>query len=682
LSCFAGLLNLDGAPVDPALLARMADRLAYRSPDGMASWSDGAVGMVHGRLWTTPEEVGEEQPIADVSGRVWLAADARIDNRSELLADLRHSQPDLAEDASDTRLLLAGYQSFGARVCDRALGDFAFALWDGARRRLLLARDAMGMRQLYYARREGTLAFGSTIGSVLAALAERPPLNRQLIEAFLHDSYRHWIEGTVFAGVLRVAPGHLLTADEGGLRQQLWWELGSTFAGSFASDEEWAGGFRRVFDLAVSSRLRSATPVALLAGGGVDSAAIASTAHAATAAERLRLYCLTFEGTPTADESDYFDELDRGLAGVASQRIPATELPLALGRVATDDQPLDEPEVYLLRSHTAALFDAAARDGCRVVLAGEGANQVLGHAFYYDPRALRHVGWRELAAELPRFRSTTGIGTAELLARAFLWPVLPAALQEVLRRLRPGDRQWVRCAGRGSWRDRLPPLPRRALAASLGPGGRWAAHSIGRPFDLARHSAIDVTAAHAGVEWRLPFLDRRVVDLLLHAPRRLRSWHGGDRRILRLAMAGRMPERIRRRVTKSHIQDVLHGRLRYEERPAVERLLDKPRAEALEFVTGSVAAVFDNLRAGTGTAYRLLSFLCLESWLRRLPEEIDQQMSDKRPEAPKAPEPSAESRRGNPYHPPELQEYGSLKELTRTLSTQVPGDGFGASFAT
>ncbi len=438
-----------------------------------------------------------------------------------------------------------------------------------------------------------------------------------------------------------------------------------------------------MFDLAVSSRLRSPKPVGLLAGGGVDSAAVASTAHEAVAAERLRLYCLTFEGTPTADESDYFDELDDRLEGVASRRIPAAELPLTLGRLAADEQPLDEPEVYLLRSHTAALFDAAAGDGCRVVLAGEGANQVLGHAFYYDPRALRLVGWRELAAELPRFRSTTGTATAELLARAFLWPLVPAGLQEALRRLRPaGDREWVRRAGRGSWRGRLPALPRRALAAGLGPAGRWAARSIGRPFDLARHSAIDVTAAHAGVEWRLPFLDRRVVDLLLHAPRRLRSWHGGDRRILRLAMAGRMPERIRRRVSKSHIQDVLLGRLRHEERTAVERMLDKPHAEAVQFITGSVAAAFDRFWDGTGTAYGLLSFLCLESWLRGLPEEVDQEMSDKRPEPTKAKRPSAESRRGHPYQPPELQEYGSLKELTRTLSTQVPGDGFGASFAT
>ncbi len=675
MSCFAGLLNLDGAPVDPALLERMADRLAYRSPDGLASWAHDAIGMVHGRFWTTPEEVGETQPIGDGEGRLWLAADARVDNRPRLLTDLRRRFPGLDDDASDARLMLAAYRVFGERLCDEVLGDFAFALWDGDRRRLLLARDALGVRQLYWARHGATIVFGSTIGAVLAALPERPPLNRYLIEAFLQDSYRHWIEGTVFEGVRRVAPGHFVAVDAGGLRQQLWWRLGSTFNGSFASDDEWVEGFREVFDLAVRCRLRSTTPVGLLAGGGVDSAAVASVAHAAlgdSAAGQLRLIGLTFEETPTADEREYFDELDRWLEGVAAQRIPADDLPLSLGAREDDDHPLDEPELYLLRSHTSALFEHAAQSGCRVVLAGEGANQALGHAFYYDPAALQLIAWHDLAAELARFRAATGKHTLELLARGLLWPLVPAAVRQRLRWLGRGTaKDWVRPAGRGSWRRRLPALPQRALAASLSRSGRWAARSIGRPHDLARYGAIDVTAAHAGVEWRLPFLDRRVVDLLLHAPRRLRSWHGG---------AGRMPEGIRRRESKSHIKDLLVRRLRDEQRAEVERLLDKPRAQAVDFTNGSVGAAFGSFWNGKGTVYGLLSFLSLESWLRGGLDKGEQTMTDERPAPPEARRESDDGRGGRPYQPPELQVYGSLRELTRSLSTVTPGDTFGASF--
>ena len=615
MSCFAGLFSLDGAPVDPGLLGRMADRLGHRSPDGVGRWIGGRIGLAHGRLWTTPEEVGEAQPIADAAGRLWLAADCRIDNRGDLLPRLG-----LAADASDARLLLAAWRAWGDEACDRLLGDFAFALWDGSR--LHLARDAMGLRQVYYLRHGGTVLFGSTIGAVLAALPERPPLNRALIEAFLRDSYRHWVRGTVWQGLYRVPPGHLLTIDGSGDRLRGWWRLGSTFGGGCDGDEEWCEAFREAFDEAVRCRLRGTGPVTVLTGGGLDSASIASTAHAVggpAGGGGLHLASLTFE-TETADEGDYFDELAGHLRGTEAHRIPAEDLPLSLVPWDGDDQPLDEPELYLLRSHTAALFDCAARRGGRVVLAGEGANQVLRHSFYYDPAALRLVGWRNLAAELPWFRAACQVGPLELLPRAFLWPLVPAGLRERLRRMRrDAGRPWVRPAGPGSWRRRLPPPPGRTLAASLPAAGRWAASSIGRPFDLARYGAIDVTAAHAGVEWRLPFLDRRVVDLLLHAPRRLFSWRGEDRRVLRRAMAGRMPERLRLRRGKSHIQDVLDRRLRRAERETIAHMLDKPRAEAVDCVTSSIAAAFETFWNGTGTAYGELSFLALESWLRRLP---------------------------------------------------------------
>ena len=619
MSGFAGLLNLDGAAADPALLDRMAAALAYRARDGMGRWRGGPIGLVHARLWTTPEEVGEEQPIGD-SG-TWLAADARVDNRDELLERLAPSCPGIGPEASDARLLLAGYRVFGDRLCEEVLGDFAFALWDGKERRLVLARDSMAMRQLYYTLAGRTLVFGSTIGAVLAALPEPPPLNRNLIEGFLQDSYRHWITETIHQGVVRFPAGSVVVASADGVRQRRWWSLGSTWRRRPPSEEDWVEAFRRAFDEAVRCRMRSHTPVAVLAGGGLDSASIACVAHAGLPAggqDRLRLLALTFEETPSADETEYLEHLAAWLRGVEVGRIPADCLPLALGDREDDDQPLDEPEIYLLRSHTEALFGAAARSGCRVVLAGEAANAVLGHPFYHDRKALALVGPRHFLAELPHFRSGCRSGIARLLAHAWLWPLVPAFVQDGLRRLRGGrGKRWVRAAGPGSWRRRLPPLPEPAWPAGFPRAARWASQWIGRPFDLARHGAMDVTAAHAGVEWRQPFLDRRVVDLLMHLPVPLRSWRGEDRRVLRLAMNGRMPEQIRRRQSKIHINEVVDRRLRGEQRGAVESLLDNPRAVALDYVSDSVKAAFARYWNGEKTAFDLLSFLCLESWLRR-----------------------------------------------------------------
>ncbi len=615
MSGFAGLLNLDGAPVDALRLERMEASLAHRAPDGTSSWREGAVGLVHGRFWTTPGGVGERQPVAD--GGLRLAADARIDNRAELSERLG-----AGEELSDARLMLASYRALGERLCDELLGDFSFALWDGGAARLLLARDAMAMRQLYYAVAGRTLAFGSTIGSVLAALAERPALNRELIEGFLQDSYRHWIRETVHRGVMRFPPGSLLIASADGLRWRRWFRFGSTLRGRLSTEQEWVDGFRRAFDEAVRCRLRSTSAVGVLAGGGLDSASIAGTARAALPPgrlDRLRIFALTFEETPSADETGYLDSLAAGLPGVEVERIPADHLPLSLGGREADSPPPDEPEIYLLRSHTEALFGGAARSGCRVVLSGEAGNAVLGHPFYHDRRALALVGLRDLAAELPHFRAGCGAGTARLLAHAYLWPLLPAAAQELVRRVRGGrGKAWVRAAGPGSWRRRLPPPPEPDHPDSFSRAARWAAQWVRRPFDLARHAAMDVTAARMGVEWRQPFLDLRVVDLAMRLPVSLRSWRGEDRRVLRLAMRGRIPEEIRRRKSKIHVNDVLDRHLRQGQRRAVERLLDNSRAVRLHYASPAVRAAFEAYWRGDRSAFDLLGFLSLETWLRRV----------------------------------------------------------------
>lgn len=687
MSALAGVLNLDGAPVDPSLLERMAERLAYRSPDGMGSWRDGAVGLAHGRLWTTPEEVGEEQPLRDPECGLALAADARIDNREELLALLGDGPGGRQAGVSDAGLILAAYRELGEGFCERLLGDFAFALWDGRRRRLLLARDALAMRQLFYAQAGQSLVFGTTIGSVLAALPERPPLNRNLIEAFLQGSYRPWIRETVHQGVLRFPPATLLVADAGGVRLRRWWRPGDTFRGAFSSDEEWVEAFGEVFERSVRCRLRGTTPVGIMAGGGLDSAAIACVARRALRGEQasLRVFALTFEETPSADEREYLDELAAWLDGVPVHRIPADHLPLGLEPVAGHGPPLDEPPISLLRSQGEALLVRAAQSGCRVVLTGDAANAVLGHSFYGDPRALGFLGWRERRAELPYFRARRGQGTLELLARALFWPRLPAGIREALRRLAGGrGKGWVRPAGPGSWRRRLPPLPRPERGRRLPPSGRWAARSIERPFDLARHGMMDVTAAWAGVEWRQPFLDRRLVDLMMHVPPRLRSWRGEDRRILRLSMRGKMPERIRRRRTKIHTNDVLQRRLRQEQRPAVERLLDKPLARRLDFVAGSTGRAFEDYWQGNGNPFGLLYFLYLESWLRLQmgTSGVNAEVSSERRKAVESGRARSDRRRrGRPYRRPELEEYGRLKELTRNLEPGDPGDVFSTSFA-
>jgi asparagine synthase (glutamine-hydrolysing) len=150
VSGIAAVLRRDGAPADEAVLRRVLDRLAHRGPDGERVAAAGPLALGHRHFWTTPEDVGEQQPISDTSGR-WLAAvDGRVDNRGEVISAL--SLPGVEAAAlSDAALLLRVFARWGTSGLARVVGSFAAAFWDSAERRLTLARDPLGDRPLCYA---------------------------------------------------------------------------------------------------------------------------------------------------------------------------------------------------------------------------------------------------------------------------------------------------------------------------------------------------------------------------------------------------------------------------------------------------------------------------------------------------------------------------------------------------
>src|ERR1700685_1884422 len=154
MSGFVGILNLDGAPADRALLERMTQSLAFRGPDAQEVWCQGPVGLGHALLQTTSGTPLEKQP-AQLDGRLWIVADARIDARAELIGKLNgKSQTPRAVSLStpDAELILHAYDHWGEACVEHLLGDFSFAIWDATRQRLFCARDHFGVKLLYYSR--------------------------------------------------------------------------------------------------------------------------------------------------------------------------------------------------------------------------------------------------------------------------------------------------------------------------------------------------------------------------------------------------------------------------------------------------------------------------------------------------------------------------------------------------
>jgi asparagine synthase (glutamine-hydrolysing) len=205
MSGIAGIYFLDGRSVDNVDLERMVARLAHRGPDGKGVWSEGCVGMGLGMLWTTPESLHEKLPLMNQRGDLVITADARIDNRAELIAklNLTDSPPG---DITDSELILASYERWGERCTDKLLGDFSFAIWDGREHALFCARDHFGVKPFYYYYlSERIFAFASEIKALLC-LKEVP---RQLNEVRVADYLVSMFDDkaiTFYQDILRLPP--------------------------------------------------------------------------------------------------------------------------------------------------------------------------------------------------------------------------------------------------------------------------------------------------------------------------------------------------------------------------------------------------------------------------------------------------------------------------------------------
>lgn len=622
MSGMAGILRLDGAPVDPALFHKMVQALWYRGKDGTKVWHDGPIGFVHVHFWTTPEEVGEEQPIWAEDGRLWITADARVDNRAELIPLLQRYLN--KEVPSDVEIILAAYQRWGEECARYLVGDFSFAIWDAVARKLFLARDVIGIRQLYYATVDGAFYFANTIGAILAALPRKPALNRPLIHEFLRGSYRRWICQTVYTEVLRLPPAHHLVVEKQVPKPQLYYVLGSRAVPHYTSDEEWLQAFRELFREAVRCRLRSITPIGISVSGGLDSSSVACMAHEIARQERpvpeIRLYSLVYRETPSADESEFLDAVAAHCAGFVTTRIMGDEF-WALSEFGDDGGfPLDEPEIYPLRSQTLAILRSIAADNSRVALLGDGGDHVLVRSLYLYPQALHGLDWRNWLAEARYFRMRRQLSWLSLLVRAYLGPLIPTYIIQWLEVLQ----LWMN--GRKPWFRGLTVKPDSRCFSSrdifhesnaLTTSAKILVRSMRAPREIARLSALDLTATSVGVELRFPFWDRRLIELLVGVPQNLIVWRGVDRVILRESLRDILPEVLRGRRSKSHFEQlVVRGLVR--ERQRIEQLLAASLAERMEFLR--VRPLQDAFQRywqhGIGDYQHLLRPLYVESWLR------------------------------------------------------------------
>src|SRR5437660_5328807 len=270
-----GIVNLDPRePVDETLLKRMRDVLRHRGPDGEGLWIEGPVGLGHRRL-AIVDVAGGHQPLANEDESVWIAYNGEIYNHAALRPGLEQ-RGHRYRTRSDAETILHLYEEDGERCVERLQGMFAFAIWDRVRRRLLLARDRLGIKPLYYAITDDEVLFASEIKAILAAGSIRPAFNEAVIPEFLASRFVAG-EETFFRGILKLLPGRTLSwSAEEGFRERRYWRLPAEIHETPASPQEVAREVRARLEAAVRSHLMSDVPLGLFLSGGLDSSGLAA----------------------------------------------------------------------------------------------------------------------------------------------------------------------------------------------------------------------------------------------------------------------------------------------------------------------------------------------------------------------------------------------------------------------
>jgi asparagine synthase (glutamine-hydrolysing) len=293
MTALAGLWHFDGRPDAAQNCARMlAAQEVYGRHDG-AQWSDGDVALGRRLMRVLPEDNFDGQPLIGGGGRYILVADIRLDNREDLAAALG-IPPLQASTLCDASILLAALERRGESCLERVVGDYAFAFWDGRRRRLLLGRDPLGQRPLHYHRSKRLFAFAS-MPKGLHALSEVPyaPNEERIAEclALMPETGSQ----SFFHGVERVEPGHLVWITLDGLTSRRHWQPSASRL-ELRRPEDYSETLRALLDQAVKCRLRGTGDVGVYLSGGLDSGAVASTAARLLANSDRRI--VAFTGVP------------------------------------------------------------------------------------------------------------------------------------------------------------------------------------------------------------------------------------------------------------------------------------------------------------------------------------------------------------------------------------------------
>lgn len=609
-----GIFNFDRAPVNPQQWETARTLLSIYGPDGEGAYRSDGLGLLFRAFHSTDESRTEKQPLVSSSGRVYLW-DGRLDNRAALI-----DCGTLSPIPSDAAIAAAAHERYGSKALRQFIGDWSISVWDPVGRTVLLARDCVGVRPLYYS----LTAAGVAWCTMLEPLVRLIPRPIQLCEKYIAG----WIASspesglTPYTNIRSVPASSWIKFCAGKVESGVHWSFDQTKLVRYGRDSEYEDHFRLLFQQSVKRRLRSFVPVLAELSGGMDSSSIVCVADDILASgeppcPRLDTISYFDDGEPNWNERPYVASVEqrRGRIGChldlgnrdGSSFQNLTRRPLAPSDVRWDDD--------AARSFRGCMVS----HNNRVLLSGFGGDEVMGGVPTPIPELADLLMGRHFGSFLSRLQEWA------LVRRTTVWKLA----SEVVMSFWPAIVSTATNNNIPTWLDRE--FRVRNNNAFGEDATRFRLLHNGLPSFQAYLGAISSLSRHLGCtplpsaptyEVRYPYMDRDLLEFLLAIPQEQRLRPGQRRSLQRRALSGVVPDEILFRRRKAYAS---HGprRMLLQTVTALLKEGDEPVLGALGVINGP--AFLDSVRClaahGDGLLFPILRATSLEVWLRSLNDE-------------------------------------------------------------
>ncbi|HKY27348.1 MAG TPA: asparagine synthase-related protein [Pyrinomonadaceae bacterium] len=614
MSTIGGIYNLNAQAVDSHQLMRIGKAIEQRGPDGGDHCLRGSVGMVYRAFHTNSESTSEKQPFVSREGHM-LCWDGRLDNRGELISELKNYD---LEDHTDVAIVLGAFRKWNEGFLSRLVGDFALSLWDNRSQTLLLARDPVGVRPLYYHATGEMIVWSSELTPLIELPSLRLEVDEDYVAGFLANSLDPG--ATPYRYVRAVPPGHVAKVTKGALELRRFWKLNPDQKIRYKTDAEYEEHFRYLFREAVRCRLRVNGPAWATLSGGLDSSSIVCMADDILAsgdaeASKLETVSYVYDESTSCDELNFVEVIEN-FRGRAGKHLSEGDYPL-LG-VFPEESDITYPDfVDCFFARHQGLCNAMSADGARVIITGHGGDEVLcsgANPSFELADLLLQGKWISLNQSLRAWSRFLRKSYFSMLLRDLAIPLMPRNVQ-IFCGLVPKNLQLP------SWFD-----PEFVARTNLKNRNLNFANIFNFKLPSERAQAGGFLSAvgfvsrasfrtRGRIELSHPYLDRRLVEFLQAIPHEQRIRPGETRSLMRRALRGLVPEKVLNRKTKRGPDEALL-RAMVREWPRLQTMFNSPRVQDHGYMNADLLlAALERARHGCKTS-SFAPTICLELWLQ------------------------------------------------------------------